>query len=306
MVIPPRAKSESHGDVPTCTPIALASACAVSSCPFRPASARGRAAAARRRSPRSAGPSRASPAGTDGQRVDGSPRRTSRFGSATVYPLKSDGNGFFEIDLGGLASHRAVIDGSGVVERETRLSAIGAGPDIDDSLELRPPGVRRQFRASNARLQRWTSRPSLVVLATVMDYRNGSEQSDQLHWRAVDGARTKAHLMAHLTEGLALLTGQHLLQRSPRSRSSVRPAGGRVDTMRARDRLWSAATPASPTCPRPLATACGRNARRDHRRRRDVSRSGVRSRRLSPAPAADPRARPRPGLPARRDPDRRS
>ena len=30
------------------------------------------------------------------------------------------------------------------------------------------------FRSSDARLTRWTSRPSLVVLASVMAYRNGN------------------------------------------------------------------------------------------------------------------------------------
>jgi hypothetical protein len=61
------------------------------------------------------------------------------------------------------------------------------------------------FRSSNARLQRWRSRPSLVVVAMAMTYRGPAD-----HYTATTTQMSEAEvssLVEHLTEGLALLTG---------------------------------------------------------------------------------------------------
>jgi hypothetical protein len=143
----------------------------------------------------------------------------------------SDANGMFEFDAGNQGTLRAVVRGGGVVEREThvsvprnellRVSMIPSAFDLNAFDEM--------FRASNARLQRWTARPSLVLLATVMEYRASSGEtytagSEQLTDDEV------AAMREHLTEGLAMLTGNTYT--SFASVDVQRPAEGtRVDVL---------------------------------------------------------------------------
>jgi hypothetical protein len=122
--------------------------------------------------------------------------------------VSSDGNGMFEVDPGGQGTHRALVRGSAVVERDTRVavpktdllrvSMIPASFDLDAFNEM--------FRTNNSRLQRWTSRPSLVVLGSVMKYASGNlERFEATGERLTDDEVTA--LTNHLNEGLGLLTG---------------------------------------------------------------------------------------------------
>ena len=79
-------------------------------------------------------------------------------------------------------------------------------------------------------LQRWTSAPALVVLGSVMQYDSiGSEEYHATSTRLSD--EEIALLIEHLTEGLALLTGQRFTAFS--SMAVERPASGdRVNTLR--------------------------------------------------------------------------
>ena len=119
----------------------------------------------------------------------------------------SDANGYFELELDP-GNHRTTVRGSSVVERDTTIS----GPTAERARVTLIPAVfdlrafDEMFRASNARLQRWMTRPGLVVLGTVMSYRNtaGSEYeagSEQLSDSEV------AQMIEHLTEGIGILTG---------------------------------------------------------------------------------------------------
>ena len=161
--------------------------------------------------------------------TDGSPapNLTIRIGDRQ---FNSDGNGAFHIDLGG-GSHRAVVRGSGVVERETRLSPSAAGPML---LSLIPSSFDmvafdEMFRGLNSRLQRWTSRPSLVVLGSVMDYR-GAGQSYEATGEAMSDEEVDL-MVTHLTEGLGVLTGNTYFTFA--SVEVERPAAGaRVETIR--------------------------------------------------------------------------
>jgi len=139
--------------------------------------------------------------------VDGAavPNLSVRVGSR--YPVTSDGNGHFEVDMGDLSTYRVIIDGGSVVERETRMAANGARTRVSmipSTFDLR--AFDEMFRTSNAQLQRWTSRPALVILGSVMDYRNGSDQTYSSTGEQLTDEEV-AQLTAHLTEGLALLTG---------------------------------------------------------------------------------------------------
>ena len=87
------------------------------------------------------------------------------------------------------------------------------------------------FRGTG-QLQRWTSAPALVVLGTVMQYHGiGSERlpatSEQL------GDDEIALMVHHLSEGLALLTGNRFTAFS--SVVVERPASGNRSTLSARE-----------------------------------------------------------------------
>jgi len=148
------------------------------------------------------------------------------------YPVTSDLSGNFEVDMGDHARHRVVIDGGAVVERETRMTANGARTQVSmipATFDLR--AFDEMFRTSNAQLQRWTSRPALVILGSVMDYRNSPDQTYSATGEQLTDEEV-AQLTAHLTEGLALLTGNAFTTFA--SIEIERPSSGtRVNTLRA-------------------------------------------------------------------------
>jgi hypothetical protein len=164
--------------------------------------------------------------------IDGSavPNLSVRIG--TSFPVTSDGSGFFQLDVGNLDKHRVVVGGSSVVERETRIGATGSRTRVSmipSTFDLR--AFDEMFRTSNTQLQRWTSRPALVILASVMVYQ--ANESGQTYEAAAEQLTDDdvALLRAHLTEGLALLTGNAFT--SFASVEVERPAAGtRVNTLR--------------------------------------------------------------------------
>jgi hypothetical protein len=138
--------------------------------------------------------------------IDGSPspNLTVRIGNQNV---TTDGSGLFQVDVGSNGTHRVFIRGNDVVERETRVTGPGAERArlsmIPANFDL--TAFDEMFRTQNSRLQRWTSRPALVVLAPVMEYRNGVDT-----FEATGEHLTEDELqlmVAHMTEGLAMLTG---------------------------------------------------------------------------------------------------
>lgn len=164
--------------------------------------------------------------------VDGAavPNLSVRVGNR--YPVTGDGSGFFAVDMGDHAKYRVVIDGGAVVERETRMAANGARTRVSmipSAFDLR--AFDEMFRTSNAQLQRWTSRPALVILGSVMDYRNSSDQTFSSTGEQLTDEEV-AQLTAHLTEGLTLLTGNAYTTFA--SIEIERPSSGtRVNTLRA-------------------------------------------------------------------------
>ncbi len=122
--------------------------------------------------------------------------------------VQTDGNGNFQVDVGSPGTYAAVVTGTPVVERRTsvtgptpertKIALIPAAFDLDAFNEM--------FRATNNRLQRWTARPSLVVLGSVMKYVNGERDEYEATAEQLSEAEAAA-FMSHLNEGLALLTG---------------------------------------------------------------------------------------------------
>ena len=183
-----------------------------------------------------AGPSSSSPAtllqGQTVNAIDGvaAPSLSVRVG--TQLPVTTDTNGNFEVEVGGPGTFEVTVRGSGIVERRTtlvnpsegraRLSLIPADFDLTAFDEM--------FRTSNSRLQRWMSRPALLVLASVMEYRTGS--ADEYGATAEQMTDDEVQQMiAHMTEGLVMLTGGTFT--SFESVTIERPAAGtRVNVVR--------------------------------------------------------------------------
>jgi Matrixin len=142
----------------------------------------------------------------------------------------SDNLGRFELTDLQQGAAIVTLSGTSIVERRrnvaipadlTKETLIPAAFDLEAFDEM--------FRG-NGRLQRWTSAPALVVLGSVMLYhRVGSDE-----YQATSASLTDeeiALLIEHLTEGLALLTGQRFTSFS--SVKVERPASGeRVNTLR--------------------------------------------------------------------------
>ncbi len=164
--------------------------------------------------------------------IDGAvaPNLSVRIG--TRFPITSDSSGFFQADLSNQSPTTVVVSGGSVVDRETRMVPSASRTRvamIPSSFDL--GAFDEMFRSSNAQLQRWTSRPSLVILGAVMDYRNTSDQTYSATGDQLTDAEVE-QLKAHLTEGLALLTGNTYTTFT--SIEIERPSGGaRVNTLRA-------------------------------------------------------------------------
>jgi hypothetical protein len=122
--------------------------------------------------------------------------------------VTTDSRGFFQAEVAEPGTYDTRITASTIVERHTTVTVPVAEPPrfslIPTSFDL--AAFDEMFRTTNERLQRWTTRPALVILATVMSYRAGSDgffnaTSEQMTDDEV------AEMSTHLTEGLSLLTG---------------------------------------------------------------------------------------------------
>jgi matrixin len=118
----------------------------------------------------------------------------------------ADSNGYFRVDVGGPSTYNMRVRGNTIVDRETVVTGPGTEPArvslIPSTFDL--DSFDQMFRP-NGGLQRWTARPSLVVLASVMSYANGARDE----YSATGEQMTEEEvtlLIAHLTEGLSTLT----------------------------------------------------------------------------------------------------
>lgn len=147
------------------------------------------------------------------------------------FAVQTDANGNFQVDVGGPGTYDVVVTGSPVVERHTSVNAPASArmkfPMIPAAFDL--DAFNEMFRATNNRLQRWTERPSLVVLGSVMKYVNGARDDYEATGEQLSTDEA-AGLVSHLVEGLTLLTGGTYT-----SFASVvieRPKAGEVVTVR--------------------------------------------------------------------------
>ena len=121
---------------------------------------------------------------------------------------QSDAEGNFQVEVGGPGPFAAVLTGGLVVERRANLTGPTSDrtkvPLIPSSFDL--PAFDEMFRGTNGRLKRWTSRPALIIVGTVMKYNaSATDRFEALSERLTGDEVTE--LTNHLNEALALLTG---------------------------------------------------------------------------------------------------
>src|SRR5262245_8832038 len=140
--------------------------------------------------------------------IDGTATAGVTINMSNRFAVQTDANGNFQVNVGGPGPYDVVVTGSPVVERRTNVSASASQrmkfPMIPAAFDL--DAFNEMCRATNNRLQRWTERPSLVVLGSVMKYVNG-ERDDYEATGEQLSADDAAALASHLVEGLTLLTG---------------------------------------------------------------------------------------------------
>lgn len=138
--------------------------------------------------------------------IDGSATGVVSVQIGTRFTTQTDSAGHFQVDVGGPGTYPATFSGASVVERRTSITGPSSAPAkvgiIPASYDL--PAFNEMFRGANNRLQRWTTQPSLVIVATVMKYANGAEQfqatAEQMTDDEVNG------LVSDLKQAITLLT----------------------------------------------------------------------------------------------------
>jgi hypothetical protein len=122
-------------------------------------------------------------------------------------PITTDNSGAFQADVTTPGKYSATVRGATIVERETTVDA----PNGDAKLSLIPAtfdmsSFDQMARTTNSRLQRWTTKPALVVILPVMHYSDSVDDG----FIATGDRMTDfeaSSLATHLTEALALLSG---------------------------------------------------------------------------------------------------
>jgi len=148
-------------------------------------------------------------ASVQGQTIDaltGTPAGNLSVVVGSYRAVTTDANGMFSVESARLGTYPAALTGPGIVPRETtirpsadpmRLSVIPSGFDLVSFNEM--------FRGENARLQRWTTRPSLVIIASTMALGTLSAETFTASSEQMSNDEVN-QIVAHLTEGLSLLT----------------------------------------------------------------------------------------------------
>ena len=153
-----------------------------------------------------------------------------KIGSQTA---RSDQSGRFELQNLRDGTDTLVVSGSSIVERQ-RMVTIPAAETAREALipATFDLGAFDEMFRGTGRLQRWTSAPSLVILGNVMQF---DKTSSDDHYHATSEQLTEAEvalLIEHLTEGLALLTGNTFTAFSSIDVEHP-PSGKSVNTLRA-------------------------------------------------------------------------
>ncbi len=137
--------------------------------------------------------------------------------------VQSDPSGFFQTEVPYPGWHPAALQASGFVERLTGVDAPASGLRlslIPASFDMNPFNEMLRYEA---RLQRWTSRPRLVILTSVMRF---SAMRDDTFFgtdEKISGADVES-IVSDMRNALVLLTAGTWSDFSAVDRESVEPA----------------------------------------------------------------------------------
>jgi hypothetical protein len=157
--------------------------------------------------------------------IDGSPVGGVAVHVDSLWPVTADGSGMFSVEVGSAGTHRIKISAGSIVDRDTAI--VGPAAErirltlIPTSFDL--AAFDEMFRTANSRLQRWTTAPALVVVASVMAYHAGGSAEYEATAEQLSEEEAE-QMVAHLREGLEVLTGGTFS--SFASVSIERPAAG--------------------------------------------------------------------------------
>jgi hypothetical protein len=139
--------------------------------------------------------------------IDGSATGQVRIQIGNRSAIQSDADGNFEAEVGGPGTFAAVLNGSRIVERRANLTGPTGDrtkvPLIPSSFDL--PAFNEMCRGTNGRLKRWTVRPPLVIVGTVMRHNASATDRFEALGERITGDEVTA-LTNDLNEALALLT----------------------------------------------------------------------------------------------------
>jgi hypothetical protein len=125
----------------------------------------------------------------------------------TYREATTDADGRFAVEEARPGTYTTTVRGASIVDRTMTLTAatdrmrISVIPSSFDMVAF-----DQMFRSANGGLQRWTSRPALVVVASTMALTSTTAEAYQASAEQMSGDEV-SQIVAHLTEALALHTG---------------------------------------------------------------------------------------------------
>ncbi len=128
---------------------------------------------------------------------------------AATRAVQTDSDGTFRLELEHSGEYVTGVSARGFVDRETvTRTGVGAAQQqlslISEQFDLQ--AFNEICRTSNSRLQRWTSKPALVILTSVMTYDGPSETSYVATGERLTDAEVDA-MVQDFTRALQLLSG---------------------------------------------------------------------------------------------------
>jgi hypothetical protein len=139
--------------------------------------------------------------------ISGSPEANLSVIIGSYRGVTTDAQGQFNVDGARPGTYNMQVRGGAIVDRDTTITAASTPARVSvipSAFDL--VAFDEMFRTENARLQRWTSQPSLVVVATTMNFRSMSDDTFQASGEQMTDDEVSL-LLSHLNEGMALHTG---------------------------------------------------------------------------------------------------
>ena len=139
--------------------------------------------------------------------ISGSPAANLSVVVGNYRGVTTNADGEFNVDGARPGTYSMRVRGDSIVDRDTTIAAAGTPARVSvipSAFDL--TAFDEMFRAENARLQRWTSQPSLVIVASTMAFRSMSDDTFQASGEQMTEGEV-ALLLSHMNEGLVLHSG---------------------------------------------------------------------------------------------------